>query len=269
MKADTMRMDEQTREMEDPFQERLGATDDAMRREFARLRERVLVLEDEKRELRAFTALAAHELLEPLVMADAYAQMVLDRLEDDRDIASVEDLLALSRGLSRTRILVESLLHETSMPSRLLDTRSVDLNKVLRETLELLDPEVVARKAKISVKRLPVVHGDEALLSGLLKNLLINALKYGPRTGGHVEIEAERQGDEWCISIASEGATISAAERLSIFQPFRRGFGERRARGAGLGLSICQRIVERHGGRIDVAASPNGAGNVFFFTLPV
>src|SRR3954452_14116717 len=117
MKAKTIGMDERARE-------RVNATGRDLRHEYAILRERLHVLEDEKRELQAFNALAAHELLEPLVMADAYAQMVLDRIPDD-DIDSVENLLALSRGLARARILVESLLQETTAPQRLLDTKPV------------------------------------------------------------------------------------------------------------------------------------------------
>jgi K+-sensing histidine kinase KdpD len=70
------------------------------------------------------------------------------------------------------------------------------------------------------------------------------------------------------VSVASEGTPISPSDRQAIFQPFCRGFGERRAQGAGLGLSLCQRIVERHGGRMGVAPGRDDSGNVFFFTLP-
>jgi chemotaxis family two-component system sensor kinase Cph1 len=262
MKANTIGMEERAHTGNG-----VNVSEKDLRQQFATLRERVLVLEDEKRELQSFAALAAHELLEPLIMADAYAQMVIDRVPD-ADIDSVENLLALSRGLARARILVESLLQETAAPPRLLEKAPVDLNAIVRDTLELLQPEIVARKAKVATERLPMVAGNAALISGLMKNLLINALKYGPRSGGHIGITATRRGEDWWIGVSSEGPAISAADRQAIFQPFRRGFGERRARGAGLGLSICQRIVERHGGRMDLTSGPDGTGNVFSFYLP-
>jgi signal transduction histidine kinase len=262
MKANSIGTEERTR-----GEDRAIETERDLREEYARLRERVLVLEDEKRELQSFAALAAHELLEPIIMADACAQMVLDRLPDE-DPDSIEDLLALTRGLARARILVESLLQETAAPAARLAKQPVDLDLVVKDTLELLKPEVVARKAKVGSGRLPIVQGDEALLSALMKNLIINALKYGPRTNGKIAVSSERRDGVVWVSVASEGPPIPAANRQTVFQPFRRGQGERRARGTGLGLTICQRIVQRHGGRIELRPGEDGTGNVFSFSLP-
>jgi signal transduction histidine kinase len=164
-------------------------------------------------------------------------------------------------------VLVEALLHETVLSGRRLNRTEVDLGAVLGENVEFLRPELTARAARVTSGPLPVVLGEPALLDGLLKNLLVNALKYGPRRGSAIHVSASRGRDVWRISIASEGPPIANEERMRIFQPFRRGYGERRARGAGLGLSVCQRIVERHDGTIGVEPS-TGAGNVFFFTLP-
>jgi signal transduction histidine kinase len=262
MKANSIGMEDRTSGADAAIE-----TERDLRHEYATLRERVLVLEDEKRELQSFAALAAHELLEPIIMADACAQMVLDRLPDE-DPDSIEDLLALTRGLARARILVESLLQETAAPAAPLAKQPVNLDLVLRDTLELLRPEVLARKAKVQTQRLPVVEGDAALLSALLKNLIINALKYGPRTNGKIAVTCERT-DGWVrVSVASDGPPIPAANRQAVFQPFRRGYGERRARGTGLGLAICQRIVERHAGRIELSPGKGESGNVFTFSLP-
>src|SRR3954469_23416701 len=107
MKANTIGMEDRTSGAETAME-----TERDLRHEYAILRERVLILEDEKRELQAFAALAAHELLEPLVMADAYAQIVIDRLSPG-DAESIENLMAMSRGLARARLLVESLLQES------------------------------------------------------------------------------------------------------------------------------------------------------------
>src|SRR4051794_34421873 len=219
MKANSIGTEDRTRGGDTAIE-----TERDLRHEYATLLERVMVLEDEKRELQSFAALAAHELLEPIIMADAYAQMVLDRLPDE-DPDSIEDLLALTRGLTRARILVESLLQETAAPAARLAKQPVNLDLILRDTLELLRPETVARKARVSTQQLPVVEGDAALLSALLKNLVINALKYGPRTQGKIAVTCDRS-DRWVrVGVASDGPPIPEANRQAIFQPFRRGYG--------------------------------------------
>jgi signal transduction histidine kinase len=234
-----------------------------------RLQERIARLEDEKRELAAFAAMAAHELLEPLVMAEGYAQLVRDRLDAQDHASSIEDLDALCRGMERTRILIETLLRERSSADRPLERRHVDMQQIVDECVEMLVPEIAARQASVVGEDLPAVRGDGPLLGGLVKNLLVNGLKYGPRAGGSMRVSAAREPGAWRISVASEGPSIAEPERRTIFQPFHRASGERRIRGAGLGLAVCRRIVERHGGTIGLEAAPaSGSGNVFFFVLP-
>jgi light-regulated signal transduction histidine kinase (bacteriophytochrome) len=216
-----------------------------LEREVETLSARVEQLEREKAAVEAFAAVAAHELVEPLVMTEAYATMVSDRLDHDEHADSRRDLDALSRSAARMRLLVETLLHDARSSGREVVREPVDLNRVVGDCLALLAPEVAARGARVELEELPTVEGEEALLSGLFANLLINALKYSPRN-----------------------ATAIDEDRDRIFEPFHRGTGERRARGAGLGLATCRRIVERHGGRIGVRPA-NGSGNVFHFTLPV
>ena len=137
----------------------------------------------------------------------------------------------------------------------------------MRDCLRLLAPEVDFREVRLEVGELPVVAGEETLIRSLISNLVSNALKYGPRHGGTIVISATRLGEDWRFCVGSQGSTIPVAERERIFDAYRRGRGERRVRGAGLGLAICRQIVERHGGRIWVSPA-HGAGNQFFFTLP-
>jgi signal transduction histidine kinase len=238
-----------------------------LEREVQTLSARVEQLEREKAAVEAFAAVAAHELVEPLVMTEAYATMVSDRLDADLHADSRRDLDALSRGAARMRLLIETLLHDARSAGREIKRDPVDLNRIVRECLALLAPEIGARGADVEVESLPTVEGEEALLSGLLGNLLINALKYSPRQSPSIRVRARRDGEAWRIDVESSGPTIPVEDRERIFEPFHRGTGERRARGAGLGLATCKRIVERHGGTIAVRAA-NGSGNVFHFTLP-
>lgn len=233
----------------------------------ARLTARIEQLEREKAALEAFAAVAAHELVEPLVITEAYAAMVSERLDDADHADSRRDLAALSRTASRTRHLLEALLHDARSADHQLAPRPVDLGALVDDCLGLLQPEVLARGTRLRVGDLPTVAGDESLLAGLLTNLLLNALKYSPRHGAEIVVEASRDGDSWHVAVESEGPTIPAEDRKRIFDAYQRGRGERRARGAGLGLAICRRIVERHGGAIRVVPGAHG-GNRFVFTLP-
>jgi signal transduction histidine kinase len=235
--------------------------------EIERLAARVAALEEEKNALEAFAALAAHELVVPLVMTESYAAIVRERLEGDEHAPSRRDLDALARGAARTRLLIEGLLHEARASERPLRRQPVDLNRVVRDCVLLVEPEVSARCAQIEIDELPEVLGEEALLGSVFVNLIFNALKYSPRQGGSIRIGAVRELRQWRVTVESEGPTIPNEDRERIFEPFHRARTERRERGAGLGLAICRRIVERHGGEIGVAPA-NGSGNLFYFTLP-
>ncbi len=96
---------------------------------------------------------------------------------------------------------------------------------------------------------------------------MANALKYGSRSNTEIRIGVTREGMGWTFTVDSHGRQIPARERTIIFDPWRRGHNERRAKGAGLGLAIVRRIVERHGGEVGVLPL-NGRGNRFYFTLP-
>ena len=180
---------------------------------------------------------------------------------------SRRDLDALHRGAARTRLLVETLLNDAHSRGRELRRRSIDVSLVVRECLTLLAPEIRSRGTDVQVAELPHVYGEEILISAVFSNLLINALKYGPRERGTILVDVTPEKARWRFSVQSQGPTIPAAERDRIFRPYHRGSGERRAQGAGLGLTICRGIVERHGGQIGVTASDSG-DNCFYFTLP-
>ena len=235
--------------------------------ELERLTARVGELEREKAAIEAFAAVAAHELVEPLVMTEAYTAILTDRLSGPEHDSSRDDLEALGRGMARMRLLVESLLHDARSSTREVRRKPVDMNALVADCVALMQPEIAARDADIRVEHLPTVVGEEALLNGLVSNLLINALKYSPRRGAVIRIGGINELTGCRVFVDSEGPVIPLEDRVAIFESYRRGRGERRATGSGLGLAICRRIVERHGGDIGVIPAP-GDGNRFFFTLP-
>ena len=223
--------------------------------------------ERERAAIELFTAAAAHELMEPLIVAETLARSIEDQLDGRADDATHGDLERLTRAVSRMRLLVETLLLNARSHGRPLERRPVNLETLVQDSMALLEREIRARDARILATDLPVVQGDAVMLAAILNNLLINALRYGPRRDGEVRIEARRDPAHWELSVISHGPTLSVHDRSRIFEPYRRGTHERRVAGAGLGLTICRSFVERHGGAIGVVPAAGG-GNRFHFTIP-
>jgi signal transduction histidine kinase len=243
--------------------------------EVVRLADRVEQLERELEESRAqaaklerFAAMAAHEVLKPLVMTEAFATMIAERSGHGLDLETRRDVDTLIRISSRMRLLVEAMLIDARPDKEPLKRQAVDVRKVLNDCVEMLGAEIRAREVKLDVDGdLPVVPGDEALLTGVFGNLLSNAIQYGPREGAEIKVSATRSEAGWTFSVESPGPAIDERDRQRIFEPWQRGWGERRSRGVGLGLAIVRQVVERHGGHVGVT-SPKPTANRFFFTLP-
>jgi signal transduction histidine kinase len=236
------------------------------RTEIAWLRTRVTELEREKAAVERFAAMAAHELLTPVVLMDACAATVCDRLNGDGHAEAREELGVLRRGAAQSRLLVETLLHHAAFQECPLERRPVALWTLVSDCVAVLAPEIRRHATTVEVGPLPRLAVEERLIGSVFMNLLTNALKYGPRHGGTIAINAVRTAPAWQLGVESEGEPIPAADRERIFKPYRRGSGERRARGSGLGLAICHEIVERHGGELGIV--PVTGGNRFQFTLP-
>jgi signal transduction histidine kinase len=230
------------------------------------LKERVRELEEQNRSLEDFSAMAAHELLKPLILSEATAKGILDRTSSRLDLVSQDDLQRMVRASARVRMLVEGLLAVTRDDGATLKRERVDMALVVQHCLELLDPEIRSKGARIVVDPMPVVLGNSALLNGAMGNLVANAIKYGPRSNAEIRVGAQRGGPGWVFEVDSPGRPIPERDLGHIFEAWQRGNNERRARGAGLGLAIVRRIVERHGGEVGV--TPLGKGNRFYFTVP-
>ena len=213
-----------------------------------------------------FAALAAHELMEPLVAAEACATDIVQRLGPELDPITRAELDGLLCSAARTRAIVEALLDAARWADTSPPRAPVHLGELVDDALSLLRHDIARRGTRIEVGEMPVLVANRSLLGSVMKNLLANALRYGPREGGTIRVTASRAAGGWRVSMAGEGLPIAAADRDRIFAPFERGRGERRASGAGLGLAICRMIVERHGGEMGVR--PLTRGNRFYFTIP-
>jgi chemotaxis family two-component system sensor kinase Cph1 len=227
---------------------------------------RIEELEAQMQAAESFAMIAAHELMAPLVMTEARVALVTEQLGGNGNSSIVSDLEALGRDVARSRQLVETLLDDARSTDRPLRPVAVALDDVVADCLRLLASEIEVRHARIEVGPMPEVSGQPELIRGLVTNLLVNALKFSRRSGSCIRMDASSDAGWWTVFVDDEAQPIPPEDHERIFLPYARGREERRVRGAGLGLAICQRIVERHGGRIGVTSSERG-GNRFYFSL--
>lgn len=217
-------------------------------------------------DLQQFAYASSHDLQEPLRNISLYAQLLAKRyqgtLGDQADLC-IDTIVSSCR---RMEALIRDLLAFSRLTSAEAATfRSVDMNVALSWAEKNLELSIKESGAVITADALPVVHGDQVQLVQLFQNLLGNALKYrsaSPR----VHISAVFADDEWTFSVQDNGVGIAPEYQDRIFGLFKRLHG-RDVPGTGVGLAICRRIVEKHGGRMWVASTP-GQGSTFFFTLP-
>jgi PAS domain S-box-containing protein len=218
-------------------------------------------------DLNQFAYAASHDLQEPLRMVALYSQILqrryADRLDPDADqlIAFVVD------GAKRMEMLLKDLLaYSQTGSSSEGPAQVVDCEKVIQKVLLNLQASIEQNGAIVTWERLPAVHAHEILLVQLLQNLIGNAIKYRSAAPPAIHVCAERRDADWLFSVQDNGIGIEPEYAQQIFGIFKRLHGQSYP-GTGIGLAICQRIVERYGGRIWVESQP-GAGALFCFTIP-
>lgn len=216
------------------------------------------------RPMASFASTAAHDLRGPLTAVRSWLSLAVEDIDPESE--AVEPLRRAERASEHMADLIGDLLTHALAESGELVVEDVPLRSVLAQTAELLGPD-----DRLDVPDdLPVVHADPVAVRQLLGNLVGNAVKYAkPGEPAHVRVRAHRKGSRVVVEVQDDGVGVEEEERSLIFQRFHRS-GAVRAhfRGTGMGLSICQSIVQRHGGTIECLAVPPGAGSVFRFDLP-
>jgi two-component system, chemotaxis family, sensor kinase Cph1 len=210
---------------------------------------------------------ACHDLRSPLRSIRANAELLL-RDGTTGETSDFEKRLGfIADGAKRMELLADGLAsYSLALEIERGTFQSIAMDVLLRGALARLEKELRDAGAKISYDSLPRVVGNADRLMQVLENLLRNAIRHGAKKSPVIQIGAEKRADEWCIAVCDNGPGVEAAYLESIFRPFERLNGSE-SPGAGLGLTICQAIVERHGGRI-WAESNIGSGSTFLFTLP-
>jgi PAS domain S-box-containing protein len=219
------------------------------------------------RDLEQFASVASHDLQEPLRMVIGYLQLIERRYKDKLDADAQQFIAFAVDGATRMSRLVTDLLDFSRVNTRGKQPEPVEMETVLKRALENLQAAIRDSDAQITHDPLPTVQGDASQLVQLMQNLVGNAIKFrSPDRPVRICIGAQKKDDEWVFSVKDEGIGIEPQYAEKIFLIFQRLHSRAEYPGTGIGLAICKKIVERHGGRIWVE-SQSGQGSTFFFTI--
>ena len=217
-------------------------------------------------DLEHFAFVASHDLKEPLRVIRNYVQLLEQRYRDKLDADALEFIGFASDGASRMSSLIEDLLTYARVGTRHEEFKLTDCNVVLEATIKDMDIGIREARAEIAFGSLPTIFGDATQIQQLFQNLISNAIKFHGDNAPKVEIGATLRKEGWVFSFRDNGIGIEPHFFERLFLLFERSHSRSEYPGTGIGLAVCKKIVERHGGKI-WAESEEGRGSTFFFTL--
>lgn len=218
-------------------------------------------------ELEQFAYVASHDLQEPLRMVSSFTQLLARRYKGRLDQDADEFIGFAVDGAARMHKLINDLLDYSRVGNRGKPFEPTDCEALLHRTLSNLHVAIEENEARITHDPLPTVVVDESQIIQLFQNLIGNALKFHGSTPPHIHLAARQNGHEYIFSVADNGIGIDPQYHERVFVIFQRLHGREKYPGTGIGLAICKKIVERHGGRIWLESEP-GQGSIFFFSIP-
>lgn len=220
------------------------------------------------RDLEQFAYVASHDLQEPLRMVATYTQLLAERYKGKLDADADKYIRYAVDGALRMQVLVRDLLAFSRFGRQDTELAAIDCNRVMETVLQNLDAAIKDSGAQVQYQPLPTVTADGSQLVQVLQNLIANAMKFHDKEPPVIQVSCERKGREWIFAVADNGIGIAPEHAEAIFVIFKRLHTRTEYPGSGIGLSICKKIVEHHGGRIWVE-SAYSHGCTFYFALPV
>lgn len=233
----------------------------------AHLRQRTEQLARSNTDLEQFAYLVSHDLKEPLRSMVGFGQLLDTRYRDQLDDKARDYLRRILTGGERMRQLIDDLLSFSRVSTEARTLETVDTRLVVQEVLTALDRSIQDHGARVELGDLPVLQGHPTQLFSLFQNLIGNAIKFHGEAPPVIRVNARARDHEWELSVQDNGIGIAPEYAERVFQIFQRLHDRSAYPGTGIGLAVCKRIVERHGGRIWLSSEP-GAGTTFHFTIP-
>jgi light-regulated signal transduction histidine kinase (bacteriophytochrome) len=245
------------------------------------LRQQAQELVRSNKELEQFAYVASHDLQEPLRMVTSYVQILAQDYEGRLDADADRYIGYAVDGADRMKVLIRDLLEFSRVGSQGKPFEPTHCGEVMEQVVSDLEGAIEESRGKVTWEALPTVMADATQLAQLLRNLVGNGIKFRGEASPHVHVSAELADcgaglseaeqsprGEWLFSVRDNGIGIAPKYYERIFQMFERLHHRSEYPGTGIGLAICQKIVERHGGRIWVE-SELGEGSTFYFTIPL
>jgi signal transduction histidine kinase len=218
-------------------------------------------------ELKQFAYVTSHDLKEPLRMISSYLQLLSRRYRSKLDEKAIGYIETAVDGAKRMHHLIDDILDLSRVGTNEFEFQPVESRQVVEEVVANLEVMINKSGVTVVVGELPQIHGDFSQLARLFQNLLVNAIKFRGKLKPHIWVEAQRITGAWQFAVRDNGIGIEPVYLERIFLIFQRLHTRSEYLGTGIGLTICKKIVERHGGRIWAESQP-GVGSVFYFTIP-
>jgi PAS domain S-box-containing protein len=219
-------------------------------------------------ELEQFAYVSSHDLQEPLRMITSYLQLLQRRYQGNLDDRADKYINYAVDGALRLQNLINDHLELSRVTTEAEELKPTDCEFVLKQVLSNLDFQIKQNKAAISHDPLPEIIADNTQMAQIFQNLISNGIKFHSEKAPKIHISFEKKAKEWLFSVQDNGIGIDPQYYEKIFEVFKRLNKKEEYPGTGIGLAICKKIVERHGGRIWVE-SELGKGSTFYFTFPV
>jgi PAS domain S-box-containing protein len=231
-----------------------------------RLKQRADELAASNVELERFAYIASHDMQEPLRMITSFLQLFKKKYEDHLDETAEQYIHFAVDGADRMKKLIMDLLEYSRVGSNKDDLTEIDSNVLLQEVLNVFVSRLAEMKANVVLHKLPAIKGNRTQLFQLFQNLIGNALKYHTGELPRVEINGKEEENHFIFSVRDNGIGIKPIFFEKIFVLFQRLHHKNEYSGTGIGLAICKKIIDKHGGRIWVESEP-GKGSCFYFTI--
>ncbi len=218
-------------------------------------------------DLQQFAYAASHDLQEPLRVIEGFVKLLEKRYRGRLDEKADEFFFYIVDGVKRMQELIKDLLEYSKVGTGIKKFESTDSTLILNSAISNLRTAIEDSRAVVTYHNLPVILADRIQLSSLFQNLIGNAIKFRGTEAPKIHISAKREGHEWIFSVRDNGIGVDPKFADRIFSVFQRLHTRDEYPGTGIGLAICKKIVERHGGRIWLESTP-GEGSTFYFAIP-